>query len=117
MRDAGPDDLPAVVDVAGVVDPPDEGADVDVAYYEHLVSAGRLVIAEAGGIVLGYSGVIDVDGATHLADLFVHPDAHGQGIGRRAPRRRLGLRPGRRTPADVLVAAPLCAPARTSVPA
>lgn len=81
MRDAGPDDLPAVVDVAGIVDPPDEGADVDVAYYEHLVSAGRLVIAEARGIVLGYSGVIDVQGVTHLADLFVHPDAHGQGIG------------------------------------
>ena len=81
VRDAGPDDLPAVLDVAGVVDPPDEGADVDVAYYEHLLGAGRLVIAEAGGIVLGYSGVIDAGGATHLADLFVHPDAHGQGIG------------------------------------
>jgi GNAT superfamily N-acetyltransferase len=81
VRDAVRDDLAAVVDVAGIVDPPDEGADVDVSYYEHLVDHGRLVIAEAGGIVLGYSGVLAVDGARHLSDLFVHPDAHGQGIG------------------------------------
>lgn len=81
VRDAAGEDLAAVVDVAGIVDPPDEGADVDVSYYAHLVDQGRLVVAEAGGIVLGYSGVLPVDGSVHLTDLFVHPDAHGQGIG------------------------------------
>ncbi len=116
VRDAGPDDLPAVLDVAGVVDPPDEGADVDDAYYEHLVSAGRLVIAEAGGIVLGYSGVIDAGGATHLADLFVHPDAHGQGIGAALLEAAWDFDQDS-TPPDVLIAAPLRAPAVRPLPA
>lgn len=81
VRDADRDDLAAVLDLAGIVDPPDEGADVDIRYYEHLLDCGQLVVAEAGGVVLGYSGVIPVDRTAHLSDLFVHPDAHGQGIG------------------------------------
>lgn len=81
VRDADRDDLPAVLDVAGIVDPPDDGAEVDVRYYEHLLDSGRLVVAVAGGIVVGYSGLVPVDGTAHLSDLFVHPDAHGRGIG------------------------------------
>lgn len=81
VRAAERGDLPAVLDVVEIVDPPDEGADVDDGYYEHLLDIGGLVVAEAGGIVIGYAGRIQIERTAHLSDLFVHPDAHGQGIG------------------------------------
>jgi hypothetical protein len=56
--------------------------DVDRDYYASIVEHGRLVVAEASGIVLGYCGAIPVATALHVSDLFLHPDAHGRGIGR-----------------------------------
>ena len=42
---------------------------------------GRLLVAESDGRVVAFGGVVDVDGVTMLADLFVAADARGAGIG------------------------------------
>ena len=82
IRRAGPGDLDAVSDIASIVDPPHDGADFDAAYYRHLLQHGRVVVAESSEIVVGYAAVIDVDGAQHLSDLFVHQDVRGHDVGR-----------------------------------
>lgn len=82
IRPAGVDDLDAVSDIASIVDPPPDGADFDPAYYRHLLLHGRVVVAEASEIVVGYAAVIDVDGSQHLSDLFVHQDIRSHDVGR-----------------------------------
>jgi len=82
IRSAGIDDLDAVSDIASIVDPPHDGADFDPVYYRHLLQHGRVVVAEASEIVVGYAAVIDVDGSQHLSDLFVHQDVRGHDVGR-----------------------------------
>lgn len=82
IRAAGPDDLDAIVDIASIVDPPADGADLDVSYYEHLLRHGRVAVAEASDIVVGYAATVRVDDFQHLSDLFLHVDARGGGIGR-----------------------------------
>ena len=42
---------------------------------------GRLLVAESGGRVVAYGGVVDIDGVAMLCDLFVAADARGMGIG------------------------------------
>jgi GNAT superfamily N-acetyltransferase len=42
---------------------------------------GRLLVAERDGRVVGYGGVVDVDGVAMLTDLFVSTEARGAGIG------------------------------------
>jgi GNAT superfamily N-acetyltransferase len=79
---AGADDLDAIVDIASIVDPPADGADLDVGYYEHLLRHGHVAVAEASDIVVGYAATVEVDGTRHLSDLFLHVDARGGGIGR-----------------------------------
>lgn len=83
IRTAIVDDLDAVVDIASIVDPPADGAEVDVTYYRYLLENGHLVVAEASDIVIGYAAVIEVGATLHVSDLFLHTDARGQGIGRR----------------------------------
>jgi GNAT superfamily N-acetyltransferase len=83
IRSAIADDLVAVVDIASVVDPPADDAEVDVGYYRHLLEHGRVVVAEGSGIVIGYAAVIEIGAVRHVSDLFLHQDAQGQGIGRR----------------------------------
>ena len=53
------------------------------AMYLELVRSqrGRLLVAETGGRVVAYGGVVDVDGIAMLTDLFVSADARGTGIG------------------------------------
>lgn len=82
VRRATTSDLDAVLDLADMVDPPSHGMDVDRDYYASIIEHGRLVVAEASEIVVGYCGVIPVATALHVSDLFLHPDAHGRGIGR-----------------------------------
>lgn len=82
IRTAGIDDLDAVSDIASIVDPPHDGGDFDRAYYRHLMQHGRVVVAEASEIVVGYAAVIDVDGSQHLSDLFLHQDVRGHDVGR-----------------------------------
>ncbi len=72
-----------IADVAQVADPPDEGDDVDLRYYEHLLSRGEVVVAEVSDVVIGYAGALPVGGLRHITDLFLHPDARGHGIGSR----------------------------------
>ena len=82
IRLAGVADVDAVVDLAGVVDPPSDDLDVDHDYYSHVIEHGRVSVAEASGVVVGYGGAIPVGGTCYVTDLFVHPDAHGRGLGR-----------------------------------
>lgn len=82
IRTATADDLDAIVDIASIIDPPADGADLDVAYYEHLLRHGHVSVAEASDIVVGYAATVEVDGSRHLSDLFLHVDARGGGIGR-----------------------------------
>ena len=82
IRSAGLVDLEALCDIASIVDPPHDGAEFDVSYYEHVLQHGHVVVAEANEIIVGYAAVIDVDGAHHLSDLFLHPDTRGRDIGR-----------------------------------
>ncbi len=82
IRPAGVSDLVAVSDIASIVDPPHDGAEFDTAYYQHLLRRGRVVVAEESEIVVGYAAVIEVDGAHHLSDFFLHQDLRGRDIGR-----------------------------------
>ncbi|MEO8106109.1 MAG: GNAT family N-acetyltransferase [Actinomycetes bacterium] len=82
IRSASLDDLDALNDIAAIIDPPHDGADFDDTYCRHLLQHGRVVVAEASEILLGYAAAIDVDGSQHLSDLFVHQDVRGQHVGR-----------------------------------
>lgn len=83
IRTAVGDDLDSLTDIAAIVDPPADDADLDVSYYRHLLEHGHVVVAEASDIVIGYAATIGVDRSRHLSDLFLHQDARGQDIGRR----------------------------------
>jgi GNAT superfamily N-acetyltransferase len=52
-------------------------------YLRHLLARATLVVADAGGSIVGFGASVDTGRATHLADLFVLPDLLGEGIGRR----------------------------------
>jgi len=52
-------------------------------YFRFLIARGRVVVAEADGRTLGFGASVDTGRARHLADLFVHPDVQGGGLGRR----------------------------------
>lgn len=82
IRRAAVDDLDAVVDIASIVDPPADDAEVDVSYYRHLLEHGTLVLAEESEIVIGYCAAIEVGPSWHVTDLFLHQDARGRGLGR-----------------------------------
>lgn len=94
VRGATDDDDGAVAQIAHLGD-----ADTPPSYLAFVRSAGRLLVAERDGRVLGFGGMVPVgDGETAVAmvtDLFVHPQARGRGIGtllldhllRRHPRR------------------------------
>jgi len=44
---------------------------------------GRLLVAEHDDRVIGFGGVVDIDGVAMLTDLFVTSDARGAGVGTR----------------------------------
>jgi GNAT superfamily N-acetyltransferase len=83
VRDATRDDLLSIGDVALVADPPDEGDEVDLSYYEHLLAHAELHVAETSGIVVGYAASMTVGPWRHITDLFLHPDVRGHGVGAR----------------------------------
>ena len=83
IRAAAVGDLDAVIDIASIVDPPADGAEIDGSYYRHLFAHGRLVVAEASNIVIGYAAAIRAGASQHVSDLFVHQDARGLAIGRK----------------------------------
>lgn len=69
---------------AGQADDPIGGT--NPAYVRHLLSAGRVVVAELAGTVVGYGAVQQIgagqDAIAMLCDLFVDPASHGRGLGR-----------------------------------
>ena len=77
IREASPSD-DAVMDAIAR-----EGDASAGAGYLELVRSqgGRLLVAESGGRVTAYGGVVDIDGVAMLCDLFVAADARGGGIG------------------------------------
>lgn len=80
VRPAADEDFPAIARIATANDEPD-GA--DPRYVAHLRDNGRFLVAEADGVLAGYCGVRRTTEATMLTDLFVDPDRHGGGTGRR----------------------------------
>jgi GNAT superfamily N-acetyltransferase len=57
-------------------------ADVVGPYLSHVIRRGGANVAVVDGEVVGFGATIDTGRSAHLADLFVHPDRLGQGIGR-----------------------------------
>jgi GNAT superfamily N-acetyltransferase len=76
-------DIAAVAEAAGQ---DGEWSGTDPAYVAHLLRYGRMVVAEADGSVTGFGATRRLGTGTAavsmLCDLFVHPAAHGQGLGR-----------------------------------
>jgi len=61
-------------------------------YLGHLLARGDMLVAETDSGVAGFVAVVDVGLMVHVADLFVDPGSHGQGIGGRLLRTALGDR-------------------------
>jgi GNAT superfamily N-acetyltransferase len=81
IRAATEADLSAVTAIALAT-----GQDDDPAYLRHLMTHGSLLVAERSGAVTGYGATLMIGSGSAaismLADLFVHPSAHGTGCGR-----------------------------------
>ena len=83
LRPATLADVPAIARVAAACDEPIETPGVTGSpYAEHLLSRGRVVVAEGDGVVVGFSAVVEVGRASHVSDLYVHPGARDKGVGR-----------------------------------
>jgi ribosomal protein S18 acetylase RimI-like enzyme len=67
-------------DVAGQIAVPDQ--DPTPAYLAHLQEHGSLLVAESGGRIVGYAGLVDRGGFAYLTDLFVDPASQSLSIGR-----------------------------------
>ena len=84
LRDADRSDLGAVYDVwyatetVGLPNPPPPRT---MPWFGHLLDAGRLVVAEEGGAVVGFAGLLDHGSCVALSDLFVRPDRQSHGLG------------------------------------
>jgi len=63
-------------------DGPIVNGDIVGPYLRHLRDHGRLLVTAADHGVLAFGAAIDTGRGWHLADLFVHPDALGRGLGR-----------------------------------
>lgn len=86
VRDATEQDLAAIATVAAATGQDGEWSGSDASYVRHLLARGRVVVAEYAGAVAGF-GAARLIGRGHtavsmLCDLFVHPSAHGRGLGR-----------------------------------
>jgi GNAT superfamily N-acetyltransferase len=83
IRPATLADVPAIARVASACDEPIETPGVPGSpYAEHLLSRGRVFVAEGEGVVVGFSAVLDVGPSTHVSDLYVHPGARDRGVGK-----------------------------------
>ena len=57
-------------------------ADIVGPYVTHLIDRGGGQVAVVDEAIVGFGASVDTGRSIHLADLFVHPDRLGQGIGR-----------------------------------
>lgn len=84
IRPATDDDLAAIRAILAGHD--NDGpvviADIVGPYMRYLIWRGRTFIAEVGQEVVGFGAAADTGRSIHLADLFVHPDHLGRGLGR-----------------------------------
>ena len=84
LRDADRSDLGVVYDVwyatetVGLPNPPPPRT---MPWFGHLLDVGRLVVAEEGGAVVGFAGLLDHGSCVALSDLFVRPDHQSHGLG------------------------------------
>jgi ribosomal-protein-alanine N-acetyltransferase len=88
VRPMEPGDVPAVALLEGRVfpDPWSENA-----FREELVAAGRrYLVAEEGGSIVGYGGLLVVGDDAHVTTLAVEPSARGRGLGTRLMLRLAG---------------------------
>ena len=60
-------------------------------WFGHLLDVGRLVVAEEGGAVVGFAGLLDHGSCVALSDLFVRPTASRTGWARRCSTRSCPL--------------------------
>ncbi|MET8383831.1 GNAT family N-acetyltransferase [Streptosporangium canum] len=86
VRDATIDDLDIIAAVAAAAGQDEEWTGADPAYVGHLLSCGRVVVAEHRGAVTGFGAIRRIgngpEETTMLCDLFVDPRSHGLGAGR-----------------------------------
>src|SRR3954451_2515098 len=84
IRPATFGDLPAIraILAAHGNDGPVVVADIVGPYLGHLIERGRARVADLAGTIVAFGAAIETGRNVHLADLFVHPDRLGQGIGR-----------------------------------
>jgi GNAT superfamily N-acetyltransferase len=68
-------------DIVGQIAVPDQGP--TPAYLTHLQENGLLLVAERGGRIVGYAGLVDRSGVAYLTDLFVDPASQSLNVGRR----------------------------------
>lgn len=82
VRPATEADLPAIAAVRLAIGEAHDDSGADPAYCRYLIADGRLLVADAGGRILGFAGSIDVGRARLLADLFIGPASQGRGVGK-----------------------------------
>jgi GNAT superfamily N-acetyltransferase len=86
VRAADDRDLPSIISIATATGQEEAKADNYPAYVRHLMRHGQFLVASAAGEVTGYGATLRIGtgpaAISMLADLFVHPSAHGSGVGR-----------------------------------
>ncbi len=85
VRAASEADVPSIAQIAVATGQNAEWSGSDPAYVRWLLDNGRLLVAVPDGAVAGFGATRRIGtgpaAVSMLCDLFVHPDAHGRGIG------------------------------------
>jgi GNAT superfamily N-acetyltransferase len=85
VRAATQADVPGIARVAVATGQDEEWSGSDPAYVAWLLANGRLLVADHRGALAGFGATRQIGAGpaavSMLCDLFVHPDAHGLGIG------------------------------------
>lgn len=82
VRPAGPGDVEAIREVSLAAGHGRVDSGADPSYVRLLGETGSVVVAEAGGVVVGWGAVHHGRLGTLLSDLFVLAHRHGEGIGK-----------------------------------
>ncbi|HUC58343.1 MAG TPA: GNAT family N-acetyltransferase [Streptosporangiaceae bacterium] len=86
VRAAEEGDIEPITAVALATGQEEAGTDGYPVYLRYLMRHGRFLVASAGDEVTGFGGTLPIGtgpaAISMLTDLFVHPSAHGTGVGR-----------------------------------